>query len=197
MLGSLYRKLPGKRAQSAELLKRVTTMRPDDIEAWIELAELQEGTDPAKALQGLPDKSAHLMGPRRWWPQGLTPSRHRATVHGRTTRSLRGRLGLAPHGDHHGGAARAGEQRRCAAPPPGYLDCPACGRARPRTLRRSLGIGGAGRRRPGRAGIRQLHQGRRALPAGAGQHPAGSGHRCRRGSRPYRVGVPVQRDRWR
>ena len=60
MLGSLYRRLPGKRTQAAELLKRVTTMRPDDIEAWIESAELHESTDPAKALHGI--APSHIAG---------------------------------------------------------------------------------------------------------------------------------------
>jgi len=53
MLGSLYRRIPAKRAQSVDMLKRVTALRPDDIEAWVELAEQLEGSDLAKALDGL------------------------------------------------------------------------------------------------------------------------------------------------
>jgi hypothetical protein len=53
MLGSVYRKLAPKRAQAGALLQRATTMRPDDVEAWVELAEWHEGTDATRALQGM------------------------------------------------------------------------------------------------------------------------------------------------
>ena len=52
ILGSLYGRLPGQRAKSIQYLRQVTTLSPDDVEAWLELAEFLEGTDLNESLKG-------------------------------------------------------------------------------------------------------------------------------------------------
>ena len=51
ILGSLYAQSnnQAKRDNAKQFLKKVTEQHPDDIEAWIELAQILEGSD----LQGL------------------------------------------------------------------------------------------------------------------------------------------------
>ena len=51
VLGSLYRNVASKKAKAVEYLTKVTEQTPDDLEAWIELGELQESVDPVAALK--------------------------------------------------------------------------------------------------------------------------------------------------
>ena len=113
MLGYVYKQLPGKRALAIELLRKVTSAQPDDLDAWVELAELLEGTDVAKALQGTP--LAQRVALTRQ-VRGAHARRSSCNDGGRDSRSLR-KGQRAPHQGERHGASCGARQQRCGSAP--------------------------------------------------------------------------------